>query len=174
MVHFWTSVVTSMFYFRQTFFCTFEKYVLILFLMLLTRQFNYENTTPIQLGIKKSRSLSVDKKWLKYYFCKIRKVSWPTLSALSSHSVFVLISSDQSAAIRRANKVLQTRARAHFCDFSIYFHIFSETVQTYLRVIFLQIHFSQKVFRIKIKVKLLDFQLVIRFETRPAEAKLWF
>ena len=38
---------------------------------LLTRQFNYENTTPIQLWIKKSISLVVYKRGFKYYFCQI-------------------------------------------------------------------------------------------------------
>ena len=73
--------------------------------------------------MKKSRSSNLDKKWLKCYFCKFRRVSWPTFSALSPHTVFVLRINDQSAAIRRSDKVTQMRARAHFWDFSrLFFH----------------------------------------------------
>ena len=82
-----------------------KSWLLFVQILSLTHRFDSENTTPIRLGIKKSRWKNVNRESLKYYFSKVSKLTWPILSALSSHTVFVALFSDQSADICAENKV---------------------------------------------------------------------
>ena len=118
---------------------------------------------------KKSISQIVNKRGLKNYFGENWKLSWPYLPALSSHTVFVAILNDQSAATWRAKKAKWTRARAHFLRFFNFLRNFTETYKAHWSLVFCYIYF----YKMSELSRNSSFDKKILYEACPAEGELW-